>query len=175
MELWVVRPLTAADLPLVRVWMQDARADDSSDAPPVWTDADLALVVDSGQPKSGRERRGWAAIDARGGLAAFMVATALRIAAGAPECELEFLYVLPRLRRSGAGRALLQTLIAWADELEASELWLEVRSSNAAAQRLYASCGFQQVGVRRGYYLDPPDDAVMMRRQRGHAGPRANV
>jgi [ribosomal protein S18]-alanine N-acetyltransferase len=39
-----------------------------------------------------------------------------------------------------------------------------VRVSNTAAQRLYARRGFQVVGRRRGYYAEPPEDALVLRR-----------
>jgi ribosomal protein S18 acetylase RimI-like enzyme len=46
----------------------------------------------------------------------------------------------------------------------AAALALEVRVSNEAAQALYAALGFVAVGVRRGYYTQPVEDAVLMRK-----------
>jgi ribosomal-protein-alanine N-acetyltransferase len=55
-------------------------------------------------------------------------------------------------QRRGHGRALLAHLLDVARGHGARVLFLEVRPSNAAAQRLYAGFGFEQIGVRRGYY-----------------------
>ena len=43
-------------------------------------------------------------------------------------------------------------------------LYLEVRESNDAARRLYASRGFEEVGRRRKYYRRPVEDAIVLRR-----------
>ena len=45
----------------------------------------------------------------------------------------------------------------------ARECYLEVRQSNATAQRIYRAMGFLPVGVRRRYYAEPIEDAVVMR------------
>jgi ribosomal-protein-alanine N-acetyltransferase len=41
-------------------------------------------------------------------------------------------------------------------------VFLEVRSKNAAARALYNAYGFKEIGVRKGYYQNPSDDAVIM-------------
>jgi ribosomal-protein-alanine N-acetyltransferase len=46
-----------------------------------------------------------------------------------------------------------------------SEVELEVRVSNGWALRVYGGAGFVEVGRRRGYYADPLEDAVLMRRE----------
>jgi ribosomal-protein-alanine N-acetyltransferase len=66
----------------------------------------------------------------------------------------------PRRRADRPG--LMQTVFAWARDLGAEEVWLEVRESNMRALRLYQQCGFTVVGRRPGYYADPPEDAVRM-------------
>lgn len=73
------------------------------------------------------------------------------------EAELLNLAVDPRLRRRGAGRALVEVM-------EGRRVWLEVRASNEAAIRFYRSLGFAVCGVRRRYYRDPDEDAVLMAR-----------
>ena len=65
-------------------------------------------------------------------------------------------------RRQGAGRALVEAMAARARADGLSFLTLEVRAQNAAARELYENCGFVEVGLRRGYYDSPPDDAVLM-------------
>ena len=62
------------------------------------------------------------------------------------------LCVRNRLHRRGLGRSLLTFLIEVARARHTRSLVLEVRPSNAAARRLYASMGFAEVGVSRGYY-----------------------
>lgn len=65
-------------------------------------------------------------------------------------------------RRRGIGQLLLISIIDLATGLNAHNLTLEVRASNIAAQSLYYKYGFTQVGLRRGYYTDNKEDAVLM-------------
>ncbi|NUQ00086.1 MAG: ribosomal protein S18-alanine N-acetyltransferase [Armatimonadetes bacterium] len=74
--------------------------------------------------------------------------------------------VLSSYRRHGLGAAVLQALLAAAEQMGGTEVVLEVRVHNVAARRLYEQHGFSSVAVRRGYYEDPPDDAVVMRWRR---------
>lgn len=72
------------------------------------------------------------------------------------------LAVFPAHQRHGAGAALLAWLLDAAAELGHEAVTLEVRAGNDAARRLYARAGFEEAGVRPGYYHQPPDDAVIM-------------
>jgi ribosomal-protein-alanine N-acetyltransferase len=65
-------------------------------------------------------------------------------------------------RRQGIGELLLQSIIDMATRREVGIITLEVRVSNTAAQRLYTKYGFTQVGLRRGYYTDNREDAMIM-------------
>jgi ribosomal-protein-alanine N-acetyltransferase len=65
-------------------------------------------------------------------------------------------------RRQGIGELLLQSIIDMAKQRAARIVTLEVRASNTAAQQLYAKYGFNRVGLRRGYYTDNREDAVIM-------------
>ena len=65
-------------------------------------------------------------------------------------------------RRQGVGRALVEAMAAEAKQSGLAFLTLEVRFQNAAGRVLYENCGFEEVGLRRGYYDNPPDDAVLM-------------
>jgi len=65
-------------------------------------------------------------------------------------------------RRQGTGETLLIAIIELAIELGACLITLEVRASNTEAQKLYAKYGFVRVGLRRGYYTDNREDAVLM-------------
>lgn len=79
----------------------------------------------------------------------------------APEADLESIAVDSRLQHLGIGRRLLRAVV---EELRAAgirELLLEVRSSNAAAIRFYEAQNFKKTGVRRSYYADPQEDAVL--------------
>ncbi len=73
------------------------------------------------------------------------------------------LATLPSARGRGVGRALLADVLARARAAACAEVWLEVGARNEAARRLYARAGFVEVARRRGYYRDPPDDALVMR------------
>lgn len=70
--------------------------------------------------------------------------------------------VQPGWRRLGAGELLLSSMIREAMHLNAIVVTLEVRVSNVAAQRLYEKYGFQAAGIRKGYYSDNHEDALIM-------------
>ncbi len=70
----------------------------------------------------------------------------------------------PDHRRQGIASALIERLCEECGALKLSFLSLEVRKSNFAAIELYKQAGFSQVGIRRGYYLRPTEDAVLMTR-----------
>jgi ribosomal-protein-alanine N-acetyltransferase len=154
----LIRPLIEADLPLIRMWMRDPEA-------PAWSDADLVGLVTMPTADQRKVRRAWTAEQEQSAIAGFAVATALCIPGTPAECELEFVLVPPEARRQGIGSMLVHTVLAWARELAAHEIWLEVRESNARALRLYEECGFLVTGRRAGYYADPAEDAVLMRCQ----------
>jgi ribosomal-protein-alanine N-acetyltransferase len=61
-------------------------------------------------------------------------------------------------------RALVDALLDICRARGVRDLALEVRVSNAAAQALYRTHGFQLVGLRRGYYRRPEEDALLMSR-----------
>lgn len=65
-------------------------------------------------------------------------------------------------RGQGYGRLLTSALLAYLSNLGAAYATLEVRKSNLRAQNLYASLGFVQLGVRKRYYEDNREDALLM-------------
>jgi len=65
-------------------------------------------------------------------------------------------------RRKGVGGAILSKLIETAREREMIGLTLEVSIANLPAQRLYAGHGFKPEGIRKDYYKDTHEDAVIM-------------
>ncbi|MBQ9545310.1 MAG: ribosomal protein S18-alanine N-acetyltransferase [Clostridia bacterium] len=77
-------------------------------------------------------------------------------------CEIMRIAVNKKFRRRGIGRAMLRALEEKAKGFGSESLQLEVRSKNTAALALYESVGFMRVGLRKGYYRDPADDAVLM-------------
>jgi [ribosomal protein S18]-alanine N-acetyltransferase len=64
----------------------------------------------------------------------------------------------------GIGSRLLAALLAEARRRGCAEVFLEVRSDNMRAQRLYKWWGFAEIGIRRGYYQPSGTDAIVMRR-----------
>ena len=66
--------------------------------------------------------------------------------------------------RRGIGRLLLEALLAEAARRGVRSTLLEVAADNAPAQRLYATYGFEPIGVRRGYYQPSNTDALVMQR-----------
>jgi ribosomal-protein-alanine N-acetyltransferase len=83
---------------------------------------------------------------------------------GAGEAHLLNLSVAAGWQRRGYGKQLLEHLMDVARSYGARALLLEVRPSNDGARRLYAAYGFEQVGVRRGYYpaRDGREDALLL-------------
>lgn len=84
----------------------------------------------------------------------------LRILAG--EGEIQRIAVLPEFRRLGAGRKLMDAMVGYAREKQVYAITLEVRAGNQAARNLYESYGFTGEAMRKGYYRNPPEDAVIM-------------
>ncbi len=82
----------------------------------------------------------------------------------ADEAHVTNIAVRETYRRQGIGELMLFSVIDKAREHKANIVTLEVRASNTAAQLLYQKYGFNQVGLRRGYYLDNDnkEDAILM-------------
>lgn len=84
---------------------------------------------------------------------------------GVDEVHLLNITVAPSHQRQGWASFLLDALCLWSRGQRAQWLWLEVRASNAPARALYEGYGFQQVGIRKGYYPAghfQREDAVVM-------------
>ena len=80
----------------------------------------------------------------------------------ADEAHITNIAVREKHRRQGIGETLLIAIVELAIELGAHLITLEVRASNSEVQKLYAKYGFVRVGLRRGYYTDNREDAVLM-------------
>lgn len=85
----------------------------------------------------------------------------------APEGEIYRIATSPAHRRRGIAYRLLDYMRKCELGRGLETLFLEVRSQNIPARNLYKSFGFIEVGVRRGYYKNPTDDAVVMLKAHG--------
>lgn len=70
--------------------------------------------------------------------------------------------VHPEFRGNGIGSALMESLLDYAKNEGITGLTLEVRRSNTTAQALYRKYGFENSGMRKAYYADNNEDAIIM-------------
>ncbi len=82
-----------------------------------------------------------------------------------PEADVMNLAVAPEWRNKGIGRALMTALIAQLHSRGITALFLEVRVGNTPAQNLYRSLGFVEAGRRPKYYVNPTEDALILRKE----------
>ena len=82
------------------------------------------------------------------------------------EADVTTIAVEEDYRRQGIGRALLDAMLDYAEELKIRSVFLEVRAGNEPAKRLYESVGFKTVGRRKDYYEQPTEDALLMKYER---------
>ena len=80
----------------------------------------------------------------------------------ADEGEIQRIAVHPQSRRQGIARKLMDAMVAFSRMRSVRSIALEVRESNEGARKLYDSYGFSQEAIRRGYYHNPTEDAVIM-------------
>jgi len=78
------------------------------------------------------------------------------------ELHINNLAVLPAMRRAGIGSALLTRVLQEGAIMGARRATLEVRRSNTAARLLYERFGFAIAGIRRAYYTNPVEDALIL-------------
>ena len=78
------------------------------------------------------------------------------------EVDIHNIAVHPDFRRHGVGRLLLEQVVAAARLQEATRVTLDVRRSNTGARKLYDAFGFKVRGVRKAYYSDNGEDALVM-------------
>lgn len=79
------------------------------------------------------------------------------------EWELENVAVSSSSRRRGMGAHLVGEFLNVARHCGGRDVFLEVRESNRAARLLYEKWAFVEVGRRKDYYRDPPEDALILR------------
>jgi [ribosomal protein S18]-alanine N-acetyltransferase len=143
-----LRLMTPADLDAVLLLEIDLFGDEA------WSRQMLAGEL-AEQPRS----RYYLVADDDGAIAAY----AGLLVAGAQADVLTLAVAAGRWGR-GIGSALLEALLTEAARRGCTEVFLEVRTDNIRAQRLYQRYGFRQIGIRKGYYQPSGADALVMRR-----------
>jgi len=140
------RRMTAADLDVIAAIEQAAY-------PHPWTRGNFSDSLEAGY-------HGWV-LECGGEIAGY---TMVMIAAD--EAHLLNLTVGAPWQRRGLGRNLLAFVVKLARDYGARTILLEVRPSNSAARALYASAGFSEIALRRGYYPDGAvrEDAILLER-----------
>lgn len=83
----------------------------------------------------------------------------------ADELQIMNIATYPEFRRTGCARELLSAVYKLAKEKDVSFITLDVRESNYAARNLYLSEKFEEIGIRPGYYFNPPESAVIMEKK----------
>ena len=78
------------------------------------------------------------------------------------EAQVTNVAIMPEYRGKGIGTKMLETYIGVLKEQGITAMTLEVRPSNTAAIGLYHKFGFRSVGLRKGYYQDNGEDAMIM-------------
>jgi ribosomal-protein-alanine N-acetyltransferase len=144
-----VRPARPEDIPIVHRMEQACFSDP-------WEEASIAAAL------SLPHMRAWVAEQGEGAgreLIGYVIGLFL-----GGESEVADLAVEPSARGRGVGKLLLDQLLSESQSEGAQKVFLEVRASNMAAQALYGSRGFEVVGRRKGYYRNPVEDALLLRR-----------
>lgn len=168
MRVTAVRPLRKSDL-------AEVLAIEAASNPHPWHEGDFRPFVDAAgdgtdtplaeRPpfRGGAVKRAWVCQGPGGPVGADVLGFACA-AAVADEAELQSIAVRPAVRRGGVGSALLETVLEWARDAGYRALHLEVRAGNVPAIGLYRRFGFVQTGLRRGYYQDDGEDALLLTR-----------
>lgn len=81
------------------------------------------------------------------------------------EIHINNVAILPELRGHGLGTRLMRRVLTEGLRLGAARATLEVRASNDAARRFYEGLGFAVAGVRKHYYTNPVEDALILWRE----------
>ncbi len=142
MEKITIRPMQPQDLPKCAAIEQYA--------PDPWTQEQLQeeLLFESARLFTAWMR------ETIVGLTAFQLA--------ADELTLNTITVSPKFRQQGIANQLLGETLELLKQQGAVCCFLEVRSQNIPARKLYQKLGFAEAGTRRGFYKNPSDDAIVM-------------
>lgn len=126
------------------------------------TDRDCVIGIAQTVLGAGRELSEYLESDncfvgqAEGGFIAVMV--------NCDTADLLDIAVLEKARNRGVATALMSFMDEECISRGVKEIFLEVRASNAPAISLYLKCGFEKISVRKKYYGNPTEDAVIMRK-----------
>ena len=99
----------------------------------------------------------WVGVTAEGEIAGYSVFWCV-----GDQAELANIAVAGTRQAQGIGSSLLEKVVEVARSRGVVSLYLEVRMSNERAHRMYLNRGFEQVGIRRGYYQGPKEDARVL-------------
>ncbi|WP_243653023.1 ribosomal protein S18-alanine N-acetyltransferase [Tumebacillus sp. BK434] len=91
------------------------------------------------------------------------------------EAHITNIAIDPTVRGRRLGEQLMREMMALSMAHGAERMTLEVRVSNVPAQKLYDRLGFQSYGIRKGYYTDNNEDALIMWAELPHAGAAAGM
>jgi ribosomal-protein-alanine N-acetyltransferase len=80
----------------------------------------------------------------------------------ADECELLRIAVRPEVRGRGLSKKLMDQMVFYSRRKDVKSIFLEVRESNDKARNLYRTYGFVEEGIRKHYYLNPCENAILM-------------
>ena len=88
------------------------------------------------------------------------------------ETDMMNVAVHPDYRKQGIATGLITELIGALKKRESHCLTLEVRASNEPAKNLYQMLDFEEIGIRKNYYRNPREDALILRKewQNEHSG-----
>lgn len=78
------------------------------------------------------------------------------------DIEIEAIVVKKDFQRLGLGTLLLNFVFEFAKTKNIENIFLEVRVSNTPARKLYYKCGFKEINIRKSYYSDNNEDAVIL-------------
>lgn len=131
---------------------------------PHWSEAEYRSILEDGHHGV---KRCLLVAEEHGALLGFVVG---KVVGAARVAELESVVVAASARRVGMGRALCEAVIEWCCGQGAVSMELEVRAANSGAQALYEGLGFTVEGIRKRYYREPEEDAVLMRLDLGGCG-----
>ena len=142
---YVIRRMTSADIPAVF-------AIDKASAALYWPERSYHFEVEENEAS-----RPFVAVREDGEILGFIVFWRIL-----DEAHLANFAVAPDMRCQGIGRALLHHGLKVCYDEGARVSYLEVRAGNAPARHLYEQAGYHTVGIRKNYYQDNHEDALLM-------------
>jgi ribosomal-protein-alanine N-acetyltransferase len=166
-----LRPMVTADLVDVLALEHELFADDPW-TPQMFADeivqppeARLYLVAEAAADDGGVEQRDIVSDSGRDAEPVMAGYAGLLFVPGGIQADVLTIAVRASYWGRGIGSALLDALIEEARARDCAELFLEVRADNPRAHGLYLRRGFEEIGVRRGYYQPSGTDAIVMRKE----------